>query len=136
MVKTRKFDTIAIIGAGVMGTQIAALMANVNCLVKMFDIKDDEEPNRLSELGKTHSWKNKTYSLISKSKLTNIQCFNLTDHLSEMSDCDLIIEAISENIAIKINCTKQSLPISIHCIVTSNTSSIPIQKHLRNYIKT
>ncbi|MEH6445180.1 MAG: 3-hydroxyacyl-CoA dehydrogenase NAD-binding domain-containing protein [Oceanospirillaceae bacterium] len=129
-----EIKNICVIGAGVMGSGIAAHIANAGHRVLLFDIV----PNTNSEgLCSAQDRSIIAKSAIKKLLKTNPEPFthkrnakrivalNIDDHLSQISECDWIIEAIVENIALK-----QALYTRIEAlrkpgsIVSSNTSTI------------
>lgn len=119
--------TIGIIGCGTMGSGIAQVAATADCKVKVFDtqksalVHSDKKLrkvlDRLIEKGRiTEDKKN--------SILNNIEYVNKLD---ELSDAELVIEAIIENAAIKEKVFKElSHKVSDSCIVASNTSSLSV----------
>ena len=135
-----------VIGSGVMGANIAALLASVGMQVTLLDIVpfnglDEKEKaaglteesmefrNRLVNTAVAKLKKDKQMPLLHKGALKNISVGNMTDHLDMMSDADWIIEVVVERLDIKKNVLKQ---IAQHAkagaIITSNTSGVSITK--------
>jgi 3-hydroxyacyl-CoA dehydrogenase len=130
----RRLQRAAVLGAGVMGAAIAAHLANVGLDVYLLDIIPDEatlDPsarNRLAEQAKKQLQKQKPSPIYTKEVLNRIHPGNLEDHLSVISDCDWVIEAVVENLAVKKDLWKR---LEVYwkpgTIVSSNTSGISIQ---------
>jgi len=122
---------IAVIGSGVMGSGIAAHIANSNTNVLLLDIvpKDAKSRNVLTETALEKLQKADPAALTSPKKLKYIQIGNLEDDISKLKDCDWIIEVVLEDLAIKqatykkINENRKK-----GSIVSSNTSTIPLEK--------
>jgi 3-hydroxyacyl-CoA dehydrogenase len=130
----RRLQRAAVLGAGVMGAAIAAHLANVGLDVYLLDIIPDDatlDPsarNRLAEQAKKQLQKQKPSPIYTKEVLNRIHPGNLEDHLSVISDCDWVIEAVVENLAVKKDLWKR---LEVYwkpgTIVSSNTSGISIQ---------
>jgi len=118
---------VGIIGSGTMGSGIAQVAATANCKVKLYDTNQsaldkakhalDKILNRLVEKGR-----------IDDSEKTRIQeNIQYVDNLKSLSDSDLTIEAIIENIEIKKKVFSElESYVSDDCIIASNTSSLSI----------
>jgi len=141
---TRKIRKVAVLGAGVMGAQIACHFANVGVEVLLLDMppKELNEHENNAGLSLSHpkvrnrivnELYNKTIKLrpaplYLKTFSDRINTGNFEDDLHKISDCDWIIEVIVENLKIKQEfyskieeCRKPG------SLITSNTSGIPIQ---------
>lgn len=132
-----EFKKIAVLGAGVMGSGIAAQIANAGFPVVLLDIvpkpRDGDGPitdrsiiakNAIDKMLKTDPapfMHPKVAKLITPG--------NLEDDISQLSDCDLIIEVVLEDLAVK-HATYQKIDAvrKKGSIVTSNTSTIPLHK--------
>jgi 3-hydroxybutyryl-CoA dehydrogenase len=118
---------VGIIGSGTMGSGIAQVAATSGCLVKLYDTNQaaldkakaslEKIMNRLIEKGRIDTdEKNRIQS--------NIQ---YVDSLKDLSDSDLTIEAIIENLEIKKKVFQElESYVSENCIIASNTSSLSI----------
>ena len=118
---------VGIIGSGTMGSGIAQVAATSGCQVNLFDanravlekskISLEKILIRLIEKGRIDtSEKNRIQSNI-----------NYVDSLEKLSDSDLIIEAIIENLEIKKKVFSElEILVSDDCIIASNTSSLSI----------
>jgi len=118
---------IGIIGSGTMGSGIAQVAATAGCQVKLYDTNQEALDkaktalekilNRLIEKGRINSKeKNRIQSNIS-----------YVDSLKDLSDSNLTIEAIVENLDIKKKVFSElETYVSNDCIIASNTSSLSI----------
>lgn len=118
---------IAIIGSGTMGSGIAQVAATSGCAVKLFDTCDDVLAKSKTNLEKTLSKlvEKGKIDIIEKTRISN----NITyvNNLSELSNSDLVIEAIIENLEIKQKLFFDLEKIvSENTILASNTSSLSI----------
>lgn len=123
------FKNVTVIGAGVMGARIAAHLCNAGISTNLLDIVPDKNKNKniVSENALKVMLKEEPAPFMSKkaSKLLNIG--NLEDNLNFIEKSDWVIEAIVENLDIKKNLySKISEKIPNDCIVSSNTSTIPL----------
>ncbi len=134
----------AVLGAGVMGAQIAAHLANVGIPTLLLDIvpreltPDEakkgltlESPavrNRLAASALQNLQKLKPSPLYSKDVLRLITPGNLEDDLAKVAECDWVVEAVIENLQIKKDLWQR---VAAHhrpgMICSSNTSGISIQ---------
>ncbi len=122
---------VAVIGSGVMGSGIAAHIANSNTNVILLDIvpKDATDRNVLVNGALEKMKKSDPAMLTHKKKFKYIQVGNLEDDLDKLKDCDWIIEVVLEDLKIKqqtyAKINQYRKPGSI---VSSNTSTIPLEK--------
>ncbi len=127
-VETCTFKKIAVLGAGVMGAQIAAHFANAHISVTLFDLPSEGESRNKIVIEALNSLKKMEPSpLVSIKSLNYITPANYDNNLIDLKNCDLIIEAISERMDIKQNLFKKIEPyLSNTCILASNTSGLSI----------
>jgi len=121
---------VAVLGAGVMGAQIAAHLVNVKVPVVLFDLPAKEGPkNGIVTKAIEGLKKLKPAPLGDAADAALIQQANYEEHLELLKDCDLIIEAIAERMDWKLDLYKKIAPfIAPHAIVASNTSGLSITK--------
>ena len=121
---------VAVLGAGVMGAQIAAHLANVKVPVILFDLPAKEGPkNGIVSRAVDGLKKLKPSPLGVAEDAALIGQANYEDHLELLKGCDLIIEAIAERMDWKLDLYKKIAPfIAPHAIVASNTSGLSITK--------
>ena len=119
-----------VLGAGVMGSQIAALLVNAGLKVELLDIViDEEDKNKLSKQGYDRITNPKASQLYDESFKGNLTYGNFDDNLKEASDSDIFIEAVKEDIKIKHDIwTKIASVAKDDAILATNTSGIPINK--------
>jgi len=112
----------AVLGAGVMGAQIAGHIANAGIPSLLFDINDE-----LAKKGVEGLTKLKPAPLFSSKNTSLITACTYENDLEKLKDCDLIIEAVAEKIEIKHSVYKSLLPhLKGDAILASNTSGIPL----------
>ena len=116
----------AVLGAGVMGAQIAAHLANANVPVVLFDLPaKDGDKNGVVKKALDGLKKLDPAPLANKGKLKLIDAANYDEHLPLLADCDLIIEAIAERMDWKNDLYAKIAPfISSTAIIASNTSGL------------
>ncbi len=121
---------VAVLGAGVMGAQIAAHLVNVRVPVILFDLPAKEGPkNGIVTKAIEGLKKLKPAPLGVPEDAALIEAANYEEHLDKLKDCDLIIEAIAERMDWKLDLyTKVAPAIASHAIVASNTSGLSITK--------
>jgi len=121
---------IAVLGSGVMGSQIAAHFANAEIEVVLFDLPSDgDQPNAIIEKSIKTLQKLEPSPLTLKSKCGLIQAANYKNDLQELSNCQLIIEAISERMDYKKDLYEKISPyLSENNIFVTNTSGLSINQ--------
>lgn len=127
----RKIRKVAVLGSGVMGSQIAAHCINAGLEVLLLDLKSDDvkRPNKIAEesLNKILKMKPAPFALSAFSEL--VKTGNFDDDFHKLSDCDWICEVIIERMDIKQQLlSKIDALRSDHAIVSSNTSGLPISE--------
>ena len=112
----------AVLGAGVMGAQIAGHIANAGIPSLLFDINEELAKKGVEGLSKL-----KPAPLFSSKNSSLITPCTYDNDLDKLGDCDLIIEAVAEKIEIKHTVYKNLLPhLKEDTILASNTSGIPL----------
>ncbi len=121
---------VAVLGAGVMGAQIAAHLVNVKVPVILFDLPAKEGPkNGIVSRAIDGLKKLKPAPLGVPEDAALIVQANYEEHLDQLKDCDLVIEAIAERMDWKLDLYKRIAPfLAPHAIVASNTSGLSITK--------
>ena len=125
----KAIDKIAVLGAGVMGSQIAAHFANAQFPVVLFDLKaKDSGANSIVESSISKLVKMKPAPFGSKDSINYITAANYDDNLELLADCDLIIEVVAERLDIKKSLYGKIAPfIKPSSILVTNTSGLSIQ---------
>src|SRR6266581_2843299 len=118
----------AVLGAGVMGSQIAAHLANANVPVILFDLAGkDGDPNGIVQRAIENLTKLEPSPLATRDKAAYIDAGNYDEHLPKLADCDLVIEAISERMDWKRTLFDKVTPhIAPHATFATNTSGLSI----------
>ena len=121
---------VAVLGAGVMGAQIAAHLVNVKVPVVLFDLAAKEGPKNGIVIKAVEGLKKLKPSPLGVAEdAALIGQANYEEHLEQLRDCDLIIEAIAERMDWKLDLYKKIAPfVNPHAIVASNTSGLSITK--------
>jgi len=139
----RAINKAAVLGAGVMGSGIAALLAGVGVEVKLLDVipkelgekekkkglttESTEFRNRVAQAGLDRISNPKAGILFHKNQARLISIGNMSDNMDMLADCDWILEAVVENLSVKkqlmANIAKYRKP---GCIVSTNTSGVSI----------
>src|SRR3954467_8901545 len=121
---------VAVLGAGVMGAQIAAHCVNAKVPVVLFDLPAKEGPKNGIVLRAIENLKKLSPApLGNKDDASLIEVANYEDNLDVLAGCDLIIEAIAERMDWKHDLYKKVAPhIAPNAIFASNTSGLSINK--------
>ncbi len=120
----------AVLGAGVMGAQIAAHLTNAGVETVLFDLAAKEGPkNGISLKAIDHLKKLSPAPLALKESASLIRPANYDDDLALLKDVDLVIEAIAERMDWKLALYEKIAPhVSEHAILASNTSGLSISE--------
>ncbi|MDZ4316669.1 MAG: 3-hydroxyacyl-CoA dehydrogenase/enoyl-CoA hydratase family protein [Azonexus sp.] len=118
----------AVLGAGVMGAQIAAHLANANVPVVLFDLPaKDGDKNGVVKKALDGLKKLDPAPLANKGKLKFIDAANYEEHLPLLAECDLVIEAIAERMDWKNDLYAKIAPhLAANAVIASNTSGLSI----------
>ncbi len=118
---------VGIIGGGTMGSGIAQVAATAGCLVKLYDTNTEELDKSKAALEKIMA------RLVEKGRIDEAEKTRIQDNISyvdslkELSDSELTIEAIVENLDIKKKVFQElESYVSKKTIIASNTSSLSI----------
>ena len=119
---------VAILGAGVMGAQIAAHLTNANVKAILFDLPAKEgAKNGIVTKALDGLSKLSPAPFASASRAGLVTAANYDEHLHLLKDCDLIIEAISERMDWKKALYEKVAPhVAPNAIFASNTSGLSI----------
>jgi 3-hydroxyacyl-CoA dehydrogenase len=146
-----RVEKAAVLGAGTMGAQIAAHLANARIPTLLLDIvpRDETQPadsksgalpdvrasvptqdrNSIARAGFETARKAKPAAFFTADLASLVTIGNFEDDLAKLKDCDLIIEAVVENLEIKRSLYEK---VEQHrrpgSIVASNTSGIPLKQ--------
>lgn len=134
----------AVLGSGVMGSGIAAHLANIGIPTLLLDIvpreltdaekakgltlEDKQVRNKISEAGKQKLLKQKPAPLTSKKNIALIEAGNFEDDMERLKEVDWIIEVVVENLDVKKEVfSKVDQYRRLGSIVSSNTSGISVE---------
>jgi 3-hydroxybutyryl-CoA dehydrogenase len=119
--------TFGVIGAGQMGNGIAQVAATSGLSVIMNDIKQEFVDRGLANIGKNLERNVSKGKLTADEKQAILDRIKTSTDLKDMASADYVVEAASENEAIKFKLFADLDYICpSHAILASNTSSIPI----------
>ncbi len=139
----RDIRKVAVLGAGTMGARLAAHLANASVPCLLLDIIPKELTpgeqaqglgldaprvrNRLARAGLDAALKSRPAAFFVPESARLITIGNLADDLAGLKDCDWIIEAVMEDLAVKRSLLEKIQAVrSPGAIVSSNTSGISI----------
>ena len=122
-----EIKNIAVIGSGTMGNGIAHTFAQFGYSVLLIDIKQEFIDKGIETISKNIDRQVKKGSLTEDQKKTALSNIKSSVKLSDAKDCELVIEAATENISIKKNIFEElDRSCKADAILASNTSSISI----------
>ena len=123
------FRNIAVIGAGTMGSGIAAQIANAGHDVLLLDLGAKSAGEKTpAENAIDRLLASDPPQLMSKKNIARITTGVIDDDFEKLANCDWIIEAVVERLDIKKALYRRlDAVIGADCIVSSNTSTIPIK---------
>jgi 3-hydroxyacyl-CoA dehydrogenase len=118
----------AVLGAGTMGSRIAAHLANAGLPVVLLDIPTGgAQPSAIAAQALEGLKKGKPAAFYDPSLVTRIEVGNFADDLKLLRDCDWVIEAVTEDLAIKQALLEKVVPhLKPEAILTTNTSGLPV----------
>jgi 3-hydroxyacyl-CoA dehydrogenase len=120
---------VAVLGAGTMGSRIAAHFANAGFPVDLLDIvlPDQPKPNAAALAGLDAAAKQRPVAFFTGAAKSLITVGNFDDDLNRLRGCDWIVEAVAENLAIKRSLLERVAAVrSPGTILSTNTSGIPL----------
>ena len=132
-----RIQTAGVIGAGVMGSAIAAHLAGAGIRTHLLDIvpsnlkpEETNNPrarNRFADAGLERALKAKPAAFFTPDAARLVTTGNLEDHLERLKECDLIVEAVVEDLEIKRKLfAKIAAYVRPNAILASNTSGLSI----------
>ncbi|MDH5561442.1 MAG: 3-hydroxyacyl-CoA dehydrogenase/enoyl-CoA hydratase family protein [Deltaproteobacteria bacterium] len=133
----KKIQSVAVLGAGVMGATIAAHMVNSGLDVLLLDMKpkdinpdDPSDANRVANNALKALLKAKPAPFYQNQYASRVQAGNFSDDLGKISKCDWVIEVIIENMEIKKKFYKESIVPNIgpESYLSSNTSGLSVNE--------
>ncbi|MDE2377207.1 3-hydroxybutyryl-CoA dehydrogenase [Bradyrhizobium sp.] len=122
-------ETVGIIGAGTMGNGIAQVCAAAGLKVVMVDISDAAVTRGLATVGGSLDRLVKKEKMTASDRDAALARIDGTTDRGKLSDCDLVIEAATENEDLKVKILKDlCATLSPRTLIATNTSSISITK--------
>jgi len=126
----------AVLGAGTMGSRIAAHLANAGIPVLLLDMvpagsdgASKAARNKLALAAIDALTKAKPAAFYEPSLASLVTPGNFDDDLAKLAACDWIIEAVAENLAIKTALLNRVLShLAPHALLTTNTSGLPVNQ--------
>lgn len=123
--------TVAIVGAGVMGSQIGQVLAVSGCAVRLHDVSADQFPPGLERIEHARFGLRKG---VERGKLTAEQAASAlrritttTDLAAACADADLVVEAVPEDIGLKVRVFRQLDRLAPpRALLVSNSAGLPI----------
>jgi 3-hydroxyacyl-CoA dehydrogenase len=118
----------AVLGAGTMGSRIAAHLANAGIPVLLLDLPSATGPRSAVAAAAVDALKkSKPAAFYSPAAALLIRVGNFDDDLALLADCDWIVEAVAENLEIKQQLLTRVAPhVHPRAFLTTNTSGIPV----------
>jgi 3-hydroxyacyl-CoA dehydrogenase len=132
---TRRIEKAAVLGAGTMGSRIAAHFANAGLPCILLDIVPPGLPagapaaerNKIVRSGLEAAKKSKPAAFFTSTLAEKISIGNFEDDLARVAEADWIIEVVAENLEIKRNLLSRVAGFrKPGAIVTTNTSGLPV----------
>lgn len=145
----RRIEKAAVLGAGTMGAQIAAHLVNAGIPTLLLDItpgeltpeeqarnltlQSPEVRNRIARRGFEAAQKARPAAFFANNRAALVKIGNFDDDLAQLKDCDLVIEAVVENLEIKRRLYERVEAVRRPgSIIASNTSGIPVTQLAEN----
>jgi 3-hydroxyacyl-CoA dehydrogenase len=129
-IRPMRIRSAAVLGAGTMGSRIAAHLANCGIPVLLLDIipaGEEKSRSKLALIAIEALLKAKPAAFYEPNLARLITAGNFEDDLPKLVNCDWVIEAVTEDPEIKQALLTRVLPyIGPNAILTTNTSGLPI----------
>ncbi len=123
------FKNVGVVGAGQMGNGIAQVVAMHGVSVVMMDVSEESLTKGLKTIESSCDRLIKKELMTTQEKAEVLSRIKTTVHMGDFRDCDLVIEAATENVELKLNIFRQLDEVCPpKAILASNTSSISITK--------
>lgn len=119
----------AVLGAGTMGSRIAAHLANAGIPTLLLDLPPRNTEPRLVEVALGALAKAKPAAFYDGQLASLITPGDFDHDLAALAQCDWVVEAVAENLEIKTALLARVLPhLGKDAILTTNTSGLPVSK--------
>ena len=124
-----QISNIGIVGAGTMGSGISQVAALTGYDIVMQDVSDEATSRGLGTIDKSLQRLVDREKITADAKDAAIRKIRTTTDLSDLADCDLVIEAATENMDLKLGLFEEIDKVSgPETIIASNTSSLSLTK--------
>jgi len=124
-----QISNIGIVGAGTMGSGISQVAALTGYDIVMQDVSDEATSRGLGTIDKSLQRLVDREKITADAKDAAIRKIRTTTDLSDLADCDLVIEAATENMDLKLDLFEEIDKVSgPETIIASNTSSLSLTK--------
>ncbi len=132
MIRVQK---VAVLGAGTMGSRIAAHFANAGIPVRLLDLPADSTArNAVAKKGVEAALSHRSSAFFTSAGTQLIEAGNFEDDLSRLGDCQWIIEAVTENLEVKRALwSKVASHRHASAILSTNTSGIRLAEISRDF---
>jgi len=124
---TISFNTVGVVGVGAMGQGIAQMAAQAGAQVHLFDTQAQALEKAIRAI--TQQWQ----KMLEKGRISSDTCATYTgrlhacDNLAQLSVCDLVVEAIVENLAVKKELFAElEALVPASAVLATNTSSLSV----------
>lgn len=127
----KSLGSVAVLGAGTMGSRIAAHFANAGVAALLLDVVIPGQPNRslAAQKGLENAARLKPAGFYTEDAVALVRTGNFEDHLDQVRQADWILEAVTENLEIKRTLLKRVDGFRRPgTIVSTNTSGIPLHQ--------
>jgi 3-hydroxyacyl-CoA dehydrogenase len=133
----KPFRTAAVLGAGVMGTQIAAHLANAGLTVHLLDIAAATgNKNAVVEAAFKKGLKLSPPIFFTDKTAHRVTLGNFDEHFDRLADADWVIEAVVEKLDIKQQLmARLEQVVRDDAVISTNTSGLPIHEIIRDRSK-
>ena len=124
-----KISSIGIVGAGTMGSGISQVAALTGYDIVMQDVSQEATDRGLGTINKSLQRLADREKITADAKDAAIRKITTTTDLSDLADCDLVIEAATENMPLKLELFEKINKVTRpETIIASNTSSLSLTK--------
>jgi 3-hydroxybutyryl-CoA dehydrogenase len=126
----QQIKTVTVIGSGTMGNGICHVFAQSGFQVHMMDIRQEALDKAIGTIGKNMDRQISKGGLTEDEKTASLgRITTFTDMAEAVRDADLVVEAATENIDLKVKIFQELDKLApSHCILASNTSSISLTR--------
>ncbi len=118
---------VGVVGAGEMGSGIAALAASAGVPVLLLDLPADGDPDAAAKRGVANALRARPSAFMHQDRARLVETGNIHQHLGKLGDCDWVVEAIGERGAAK-RALFERLEDVVHpeAVVSTTTSALPL----------